>query len=128
MSTAKFDKPSVRELRLAMDRALEQVGRDFGIKISTGNATFSADEVTFKVKGNTIGDDGTIRTKEANAWELRKASLGLDHLSIGDSVQLQGKTFTIEGYNTRARSNPVNITDDTGRTYKCSVQLLKQYN
>jgi hypothetical protein len=51
MSTAKFDKPSVRELRLAMDRALEQVGRDFGIKISTGNATFSADEVTFKVKG-----------------------------------------------------------------------------
>ena len=53
---------------------------------------------------------------------------GLGHLKVGDTVNLQGKSFTIAGWNTRARKSPVNITDQNGRGYKCSVAMVKMYN
>jgi hypothetical protein len=111
-----------------MDAALAKVSKEYGIKISTGNARFSADEVTFKVKANVIGTGGVVKTKEAQAWDIYKVSHDLGHLNVGDTIQLQGKSFTIAGYNTRARKSPINITDSNGRGYKCSVAMVKMYN
>jgi len=55
MKVSNFDKPSIKAIRLAMDEALAKVSKEYGIKISTGNARFSSDEVTFKVKTNVSG-------------------------------------------------------------------------
>jgi hypothetical protein len=128
MKVSNFDKPSIKAIRTAMDAALAKVEKQYGIKISTGNARFSADEVTFKVKANVIAKGGIVKTKEAQAWDLYATTEGLGHLSVGDTVQLQGKSFTIKGYNTRARKSPINIEDAMGRGYKCSVSMLKMYN
>jgi hypothetical protein len=128
MKVSNFDKPSIKAIRLAMDEALAKVSKEYGIKISTGNARFSSDEVTFKVKANVIGTCGIVKTKEAQAWDLYAKHEGLGHLSVGDTIQLQGKSFTIAGYNTRARKSPINITDSNGRGYKCSVAMVKMYN
>jgi hypothetical protein len=128
MKISKLDKPSIKAIRLAMDKALAEVEAQYGIKISTGNARFTADEVTFKVKANVIDKFGTVLSKEAQAWELYAPTQGLDHLSVGDTVQLQGKSFTIKGYNTRARKSPINIEDHNGRGYKFSVSMFKMYN
>jgi hypothetical protein len=128
MKVSNFDKPSIKAIRIAMDEALAKVSKEYGIKISTGNARFSNDEVTFKVKANTIGTGGVVKTKEAQAWDIYANMNGLGHLSVGDSVELQGKSFTIKGYNTRARKSPINIEDHNGRGYKCSVSMLLMYN
>jgi len=128
MKVSNFDKPSIKAIRTAMDAALAKVEKQYGIKISTGNARFSNDEVTFKVKANVIARGGIVKTKEAQAWDIYATSQGLGHLSVGDSVQLQGKSFTIKGYNTRARKSPINIEDSSGRGYKCSVSMLLMYN
>jgi hypothetical protein len=128
MKVSNFDKPSIKAIRTAMDAALAKVEKQYGIKISTGNARFSNDEVTFKVKANVIAKGGIVKTKEAQAWDIYATSQGLGHLSVGDSVQLQGKSFTIKGYNTRARKSPINIEDSSGRGYKCSVSMLLMYN
>ena len=111
-----------------MDSALAQVEKDYGIKISTGNARFSGNEVTFKVKANTVTSGGKAITKEAQMFDIVKHQEGIGHLSVGDTVTLQGKSFTITGYNTRARKSPINIEDMQGRGYKCSVSMLKMYN
>jgi hypothetical protein len=113
---------------MAMDIALAKVEKQYGIKISTGNARFSGDEVTFKVKANTIGTGGQVQTKEAQNWAMMAQANGLDGFSVGDTIQLQGKSFTIKGWNTRARKSPINIEDQNGRGYKCSVNMLKSYN
>ena len=128
MKVSNFDKPSIKAIRTAMDAALAKVEKQYGIKISTGNARFSNDEVTFKVKANVIAKGGIVKTKEAQAWDIYATSQGLGHLSVGDTVQLQGKSFTIKGYNTRARKSPINIEDSSGRGYKCSVSMLLMYN
>jgi len=123
-----FDKPTIKAIRVAMDDALAQVEKAYGIKISTGNARFSGNEVTFKVKANTVTDSGSAITKEAQMFDIVKHQHGISHLSVGDQVTLQGKQFTIKGFNTRARKSPINIEDMQGRGYKCSVDMLKMYN
>ena len=128
MKVTNFDKPTIKAIRMAMDQALATVANEYGITINTGNARFSGNEVTFKVKANTQSADGTVNTKEAQMWDLYAPTHGLGHLSVGDTIQLQGKSFTIAGYNTRARKSPINITDANGRGYKCSVAMVKMYN
>jgi hypothetical protein len=128
MKVSNFDKPSIKAIRIAMDEALAKVEKQYGIKISTGNARFSGDEVTFKVKANTIGTGGNVQTREAQNWAMMAQVNGLGHFSVGDTIQLQGKSFTIKGWNTRARKSPINIEDQMGRGYKCSVSMVKTYN
>ena len=128
MRVTNFDKPTIKAIRTAMDDALAQVEKAYGIKISTGNARFSGNEVTFKVKANTVTSTGSAITKEAQMFDIVKHQHGIGHLSVGDQVTLQGKQFTIKGFNTRARKSPINIEDMQGRGYKCSVDMLKMYN
>ena len=128
MKVTNFDKPTIKAIRVAMDSALAKVEKDYGIKISTGNARFSGNEVTFKVKANTVTSDGVANTKEADNWDLYKHTIGLEWLNVGDQIMLQGKYFTLKGYNTRARKSPIQIEDMQGRGYKCSVSMLKMYN
>ena len=128
MKVTSFDKPTIKAIRMAMDNALATVEKEYGITIKTGNARFSGNEVTFKVKANTQSSDGTINTKEADNFELYKNSIGLGWLEVGDRIMLQGKYFTLKGYNTRARKSPIQIEDEQGRGYKCSVEMVKMYN
>ena len=129
MKVTNFDKPTIKAIRMAMDNALAQVASEYGITINTGNARFSGNEVTFKVKANTVdGATGTAITKEAQMFDVYKHSEGLGHLNVGDTITLQGKDFIVKGYNTRARKSPINIEDMQGRGYKCSVSMLKMYN
>ena len=128
MKVTNFDKPTIKAIRMAMDNALATVEKEYGITISTGNARFTGNEVTFKVKANTMGEGGTANTKEADNFELYKHTIGLGWLSVGDQIMLQGKYFTLKGYNTRARKSPIQIEDTQGRGYKCSVEMVKMYN
>lgn len=127
MTISNFDKTTVKALRIAMNNALASVEAEYGIKINAGNASFSGNEVTFKVKANTVGDSGQAQTKEASNWDMMASVNGLGHLSVGDEVILQGKSFTIAGWNTRARKSPINIQDASGRGYKCSINMLSGY-
>lgn len=129
MKVQQFDKQNLKAIRVAMDNALAQVAQQYGITINTGNARFSGNEVTFKVKANTVDSStGTAITKEAQMFELVKQQEGIGHLSVGDTITLQGKDFILKGYNSRARKSPIQIEDMQGRGFKCSVNMLKMYN
>ena len=116
-----------------MDLALRAISNKYGITIKTGNASFSGNECTFKVKLNTTSTDGTVITKEAKTWDLYKGLThgpldGLKHLSVGDKITISGNTYILSGFNTRAKKAPINFTDLSGRGYKCSVRMLANEN
>lgn len=128
MKLSQFDKSSVKNIRVDIDAALAKVEKKYGIKISTGNARFSEEEIVFKVKANAIDSSGNVKSKEAKAWELVREHLGLKSLSVGDDVKVQDKFYTLKGYNNRARKSPINIEDYNGQGYKISVDTLKFFN
>ena len=123
-----FDNNNLKGLRVEMDLALKAIGDKYGITIKAGNASFSGNECTFKVKLNTTGADGTAITKEAKAWDIYKGMHGLDHLNIGDTITIQGSPYILTGYNSRARKAPINFKSRAGKGYKCSVQMLANEN
>ena len=123
-----FNKPQIVQLRNEIDKALDRVANKYGITISAGNCSFSGNEANFKLKLNTIGDSGTVITRESQMWDLYKGRTQCSHLSIGDEIQLQGNTYILSGYNTRAKKAPIQFTDSSGRGYKCSIAMLDQYN
>ena len=123
-----FNKPQIVQLRSEIDKALDRVANKYGITISAGNCSFSGNEANFKLKLNTIGDGGTVITRESQMWDLYKNRTQCSHLKVGDEIQLQGNTYTLTGYNTRAKKAPIQFTDSSGRGYKCSIAMLDQYN
>ena len=129
----QFDKSNLQVLRMEMDKALQAISNKYGITVKAGNASYSGNECTFKVKLNTKGSDGTVITKEAKSWDLYANMAngpldGLSHLSVGDKITIQGSPYILTGFNTRARKAPINFTDRLGRGYKCSVRMLANEN
>ncbi len=123
-----FNKPQIVQLRSEIDNALNSVAKKYGITISAGNCSFSGNEANFKLKLNTIGDGGTVITRESKMWDLYKSRTNCSHLNIGDTITIQGNSYTLSGYNTRARKAPINFTDSRGNGYKCSIAMLDMYN
>eukprot|EP00938_MAST-03A_sp_MAST-3A-sp1_P001233 g1233.t1 len=109
--------------------ALKSVQEQYGIKIHVGNASFTAAEITFKCKCNTLDESGETNTREAETWPHYAAQVGLGHLKVGDSVTLNdGKTYTIKGWKSTSRKYPVLLKGRDGRHIKCTPQLLKMHN
>ena len=123
-----FNRANIKGLRNEIDEALDRVAKKYGITISAGNCTFSGNEANFKLKLNTIGEGGTVITRESQNWDFYKSRTNCGHLNIGDTIQLQGNSYTLTGYNTRARKAPIQFKDSRGNGYKCSIAMLNQYN
>lgn len=128
MKINNFDRATARVLREEMNQAFKSIEAKYGITLSAGNISFSNNEASIKVKANTIGDNGQVETKEARNWGVYAELNGLGGLKVGDTIDLQGKSFTIKGWNTRARKSPIQIEDAQGRGYKCSASMVKMYN
>ena len=133
MKIQNFAKGNLQTLRVDMDKALQSVANKYGITIKAGNASFSGNECTFKVKCNTRGSDGTAITKEAKQWELYAGMTngpldGLNHLNVGDQITIQGSPYILTGFNSRARKAPINFKNSAGSGYKCSVRMLLMEN
>ena len=125
----QFNRPNIQGLRNEIDEALDRVAKKYGITISAGNCSFSGNEANFKLKLNTKGTDGTVITQESMNWELYKSRTNCSHLKVGDRITIQGGTYILTGYNTRARKAPIQFKDVHGHTnYKCSIWMLNQEN
>lgn len=127
-SIKQFNKTKIVQLRSSINEALNQVAEEYGITISAGNCSFSGNEANFKLKLNTIGGNGKAITRESQMWDLYKSRTNCSHLNIGDTIIIQGNSYTLSGYNTRARKAPINFNDSRGNGYKCSIAMLNQYN
>ena len=129
MKIEQFNRANIKGLRNEIDEALDQVAKKYGITISAGNCTFSGNEANFKLKLNTIGEGGTVITRESQMWDLYKSRTNCSHLKVGDKITIQGGTYILTGYNTRAKKAPIQFKDVFGHSnYKCSIQLLNLEN
>tara|TARA_R100001163_G_C4995134_1_gene146301 strand:+ start:78 stop:476 length:399 start_codon:yes stop_codon:yes gene_type:complete len=124
----QFNRPNIKGLRNEIDEALDRVAKKYGITISAGNCSFSGNEANFKLKLNTKGTDGTVITQESMNWDIYKSRTNCSHLKVGDKITIQGDTYTLTGYNSRARKAPIQFKDYKGNGYRCSIQMLNLEN
>lgn len=127
MTITQFDKSNIRALRIELNAAMQSVSDKYGVKIHAGNASFSSNEVTFKVKLNILNENGLALTQNAENFELVKDANGLSHLSIGDSVTLSGASYILSGFNNRASKNQIEVSKNN-ESYSCTVETLLMQN
>ena len=101
----KFDKPTARKIRDAMQEALDKADVN-GVTIEVGNCTYSGGEATYKVK---VLLDGA-KSKEEQDLEQMATLMGLSTYKI---ATLQGMRVSLVGYNSRARKRPWVVQDLT---------------
>lgn len=124
----QFNRANIKGLRDEINEALSSVASKYGITITAGNCSFSGNEANFKLKLNTIGEGGTVITRESQMWDLYKSRTNCSHLKVGDTIMIQGTPYTLTGYNTRAKKAPIQFKDSRGQGYKCSIMMLNLEN
>ena len=101
----KFDKPTARKIRDAMQEALDKADVN-GVTIEIGNCTYSGGEATYKIK---VLLDGA-KSKEEQDLEQMAHLMALDTNKI---ATLQGMRVSLVSYNSRARKRPWVVQDLT---------------
>ena len=101
----KFDKPTARKIRDAMQEALDKADVN-GVTIEVGNCSFTEGEATYKVK---VLLDGA-KSKEEQDLEQMANLMGLNTYKI---ATLQGMRVSLVSYNSRARKRPWVVQDLT---------------
>ena len=101
----KFDKPTARKIRDAMQEALDKADVN-GVTIEIGNCSFTEGEATYKVK---VLIDGA-KSRDEEALEQMAHLMGLDTSKI---ATLQGMRVSLVSYNSRARKRPWVVQDLT---------------
>jgi len=101
----KFDKPTARKIRDAMQEALDKADVN-GVTIKVGNCSFTEGEATYKVK---VLIDGA-KSKEEQDLEQMATLMGLSTYKI---ATLQGMRVSLVSYNSRARKRPWVVQDLT---------------
>jgi hypothetical protein len=116
----RFDKVAVKAARSALDGALAGAGFDLGLSMRARGATYNDHVVTFKVE---ISIDGGL-SKEGSDF-IGHANVGNIPFVAEDLnaiITLAGKKFSIAGYKSRARKNPILIVNlDTGERRVISI-------
>ena len=123
----QFDRQSLRALRADLDSAMATIANKYGIQLNAGNISFTSDTATIKVAAGII-KNGTAVTAEAKSFEQYKNLVGLGAFKVGDSINIQGKQYTITGYKPRSSKAPVCVRNAQGSGFKVSVDMVKMYN
>ncbi len=111
----KFDKPTLRALRVEIDLALAAVGAKHGISVTAGSASFRDNNATFKLECAMLNSDGKAESKEMVCLKESYPELVNKRVTFG-----RGTNGFIIGYNPRAHQYPFLVKTVKG-VYKISA-------
>jgi len=114
-----LDKNNLKTLRSAMESALEQVTKQYGVKFRVGSARFSPDAATFKVEVATVSTDGVVNTKKVAEFKHCCHQYGLKEEHLGVYITYNGMQYKISGLFLSSWRYPIladRISD--GKTFK----------
>jgi len=119
----KITKETVKILRTEINAMLQDLGalpclqHLEGLDISAGHCRFDQDQADFKLSIKIKG----AKSQSQQALDLYADHYGLDVSKIGKD---QGKSFSLIGYNSKARKYPFEMQDlATGQTYRSNLDL-----
>jgi hypothetical protein len=118
MNITKFDKPTLKMVREAIQSSLDGLQEELGIQLKIGTMRFDASTFTTKLEASLFDHDPL-----AEEWEKYADRFGLDVTWIGKKFLYIGKTHTIVGLDTKKRKYPV-MTACDGKKYKFTADRI----
>ncbi len=117
----KLDRQILKRVRETLNNILKDNERLEQFDVTVGNASFSDDEVTFKLNLKIKG------TKSQSQKDLETFG-EMDNLDLTKIAKLDGKDFSLSGFRRKARSKPYLIQDlKNGGEYIITTEVAKKY-
>ena len=117
----KLDRQVLKRVRETLDNILKDNERLEQFDVTVGNASFSDDEVTFKLN---------LKIKGAKSQSQKDLETygGMDNLDLTKIAKLDGKDFSLSGFRRKARTKPYLIQDlKNGGEYIITTEVAKKY-
>ena len=117
----------LRQMRADIDASMASIGEKYGVKLTCGNASFTATNATYKLAVSVISDGGEVVDKERVALERNLAFLGLSPEHMLKEFKIGSKTFVLHGLRSSARTKPLLIKSiDDGKTYVATTDAVRK--
>lgn len=110
-------KSKIKQIRIAIESALNDVGQKFNIEINTGNCTYSDNIASMKLEISTIAEDGTVNTKEAEDFKHCCYRWHLEPTDLGKTITLNKVNYTIIGCRKRC-AKPILCRRADGQVFR----------
>ena len=117
----KLDRQILKRVRETLDNILKDNERLEQFDVTVGNASFSDDEVTFKLN---------LKIKGAKSQSQKDLETfgEMDNLDLTKIAKLDGKDFSLSGFRRKARTKPYLIQDlKNGGEYIITTEVAKKY-
>jgi hypothetical protein len=119
-----MDKPKIRDMRPVIEAALKSVEERFGVKVKVGNASFTPNNVVFKVEFAELVD-GKAVTKEIEDFKRNAVFFGLQPDDMGKTFLFRNDAYTVCGLAPKSRKAPVLARRTDGKVFKFPVAEVR---
>lgn len=124
----KLDKSEFKALRLDIDKALESLGKEYGLKFTGGNISYTPGDFTIKVTGAIVLEDGSIADGKAALTFTELAEMyGMKKTDLNKRFMFGKQEMRIVGLNQRKHKQPLMLMDNEGKRYCSSVESVKRF-
>ena len=116
-----MDKIKADNLIQDVNETIAEVLARFGVELTKTRGKYSDTDLTVTLTFTELAADPTAintNTQEARHYTMLAATYGLDPELLGKEVEIDGKVFTILGWNTRAPRNPIQMRGADGKLYR----------
>lgn len=122
----KIDRDMVKLIRDRLQDALEPVAKGMKLSVEVGHASFTNNNVSFKVVLAVVGQNGESITPEAESFSRMAELYGIDPDALHKDFEYGGKTYKIMGLAPRRSRFPV-VADrqPDGKGFKFPIDVVK---
>lgn len=121
----QFSKPAAKSLSAAVMRALIATAAEHGVSLNYRGGKFDDNSFTFKIEAIVEGGSSQRESQEIDDFKFNAPYVGLKADDFGKTITLDGKTFTIAGFRSRAGKKPISLKCADGKMYSAPVDLVK---
>ena len=120
-----FDRSKVKLIREVVQNELDKLGEKLKLKFNLGSASFTSNNIHFKMEVAGFGEDGKAVTSEMEMFKRYAMMYGLKPDDLGKQFNSwNGNTYTITGLSTRRSKYPIHAEKD-GKKFKFPADEVK---
>lgn len=119
-----FTPAVCRDLSEQIAAKLSELGDELGVSFTLRGGSYTATSYTPKIEVAIVAADGTVGSREADAFKLFAAMYGLSPNDLGRTFRSGSHEYKITGWRQRAATRPVLATRD-GKEYAFPVDAIK---
>jgi len=119
----RIDRAACRKIRDDLEGWMETFGEELGIVVELGNARFTPESVTFKLKVRIADEDG-LKSMSQLEFEAHAASFGFKAEDYERKFKSRGKLITIVGLKPRSYKYPILGRNAYGTVYKYAASTV----